>query len=121
MSYQSGASVLLKAPQRAGATGKRRNTEKPICMCVCIHAQHLYVPTHRLPIGGATLHSIFWQLEEHCFFPPQDYPVLLSGLVMLTQRQALHPSLSSAKRSDVVTRCVSYLACELERTLLSFQ
>ena len=47
--------------------------------------------------------------------------MLLSGLVMLTQRQALHPSLSSAKRSDVVTRCVSYLACELERTLLSFQ
>lgn len=63
----------------------------------------------------------FLAVRRALFLSPQDCPVLLSGLVILTQRQALHPSLSSAKRSEGVTRCVSYLACELERTLLSFQ
>ena len=97
---------------------EHRETHMHVCVHTCTTPVYTYTQASK---RRSNLALNIWQLEEHCFFSPQDYPVLLSGLVMLTQRQAVHPSLSSAKKSEVVTRCVSYLACELERILLSFQ
>ena len=102
-------------PQGGGHTGK------PMCTCARAHP-HAHTRAHTrarwLPRGRAL--SFLAIRREHCFFSPQDCRVLLSGFMILTQRQGLHPSLSSAKRSEVVTRCVSFVACELERTILSF-
>lgn len=109
----------VKLLRELGPQGGGGHTEKAMCMCA-----HARTRTHTrarwLPRGGAAVHSVFSQLEEHCFFSPQDCPLLLARFVIVTQRQGLHPSLSSAKRSEVVTRCVSFLACELERAIPSF-